>query len=167
MTEQGENASLPLLTVTRKPPVPNIPGDGLVKYDELVKLLSCIQCGNPVSGNASNPLFQCRKGHVHCQTCKKKLSACKSCKQTFLQPEASVLIEKILNLVSIKCRHKGCSDFLFLDKKLGHENFCPMRLLNCRNTDKGCDGVFTAKEMSRHHKTCKYSTPLRPQKEGD
>ncbi|QQP33056.1 Uncharacterized protein FKW44_024295, partial [Caligus rogercresseyi] len=103
-------------------------------------------------------------GHVHCQTCKKKSSACKSCKQTFLQPEASILLEKVLNLVALKCRHEGCSEFLFLDKKLAHENFCPLRRLPCRNADKGCEAVHTARDLSRHHKTCSFSTPLRPPK---
>ena len=39
---------------------------GLVQYEDLLTLLTCLQCGCLVSP----PVAQCRKGHLYCLSCK-------------------------------------------------------------------------------------------------
>ena len=49
--------------------------DGFLKYEDLVGLLTCVQC-NKFCGPT---IVQCRKGHVICKACKAdlKLTSCK------------------------------------------------------------------------------------------
>ena len=135
-------------------PVPMVTMDGLLKYDDLVALLSCSLCGKFCGDN----LLQCRKGHVICRVCKNgnKITSCKTCKQTFVDAP-NVVLEKMISMIALPCRFRnsGCSDFVFPDQKINHETFCPCRPIACQHS--GCDKEMPYKEISLHHHKCEYN----------
>ena len=130
--------------------------DGLLKYDDLVALLSCGLCGKFCGDN----LLQCRKGHVLCRSCKNssKITSCKTCKQTFVDAP-NVVLDKMINMIALPCRFResGCSDYLFADKKIEHETFCPSRPIACQYSSEGCEQVLPYKELTNHHHKCQYN----------
>merc|ERR1711971_605246 len=75
---------------------------GLVQYEDLLTLLTCLQCRCLVSP----PVAQCRKGHLYCLSCKKtqQLSSCKICKQTFVDAPNQAL-EKMVGLIGLPCKY--------------------------------------------------------------
>ena len=137
-------------------PKPPVSMDGLLKYDDLVALLSCGLCGKFCGDN----LLQCRKGHVICRSCKNssKITSCKTCKQTFVDAP-NVVLDKMINMIALPCRFResGCSDYLFADKKIEHETFCPSRPIACQYSSEGCEQVLPYKELTNHHHKCQYN----------
>ena len=112
---------------------------GLVQYEDLLSLLTCLQCRCLVSP----PVAQCRKGHLYCLSCKsvqklflfqisslqnrktQQLSSCKICKQTFVDAPNQAL-EKMVGLIGLPCKYgeRGCTDLIFLPSRLQHETLC-------------------------------------------
>lgn len=152
------NGSSPKLSEASTPDVNRRGGiltssEGLLKYDDLIDLLTCGHCGQ----FCGTPIFQCRKGHVYCKECKtnKKLTHCKQCKQTFVDTP-NLLLEKVIALIALPCCFKstGCSEFLFVDKKREHETFCQFRPVSCQFTQNGCPEELAYKDIHFHHKNC-------------
>jgi len=129
---------------------------GLVQYEDLLSLLTCLQCRCLVSP----PVAQCRKGHLYCLSCKKtqQLSSCKICKQTFVDAPNQAL-EKMVGLIGLPCKYgeRGCTDLIFLPSRLQHETLCRFRPTECQFQQFGCDQVFAYKDLPWHHKMCQYA----------
>ena len=113
---------------------------GLVQYEDLLVVLTCLQCRCLVSP----PVSQCRKGHLYCLSCKsvpnlfpqlfnlfnrnrkaQQLSSCKICKQTFVDAPNQAL-EKMVGLIGLPCKYgdRGCTELIFLPSRLQHETLC-------------------------------------------
>ena len=156
-SKTSTSASSPSLGSSQSNPL--ISMDGLLKYDDLMALLSCSLCGKFCGEN----LLQCRKGHVLCRQCKSgsKITSCKTCKQTFVDAP-NVVLDKMIKMIALPCRFResGCSDFLFADKKLDHETFCPSRPIACQYSMQGCGQVLPYKELTNHHHKCQYNPRL-------
>ncbi|KAK4301857.1 hypothetical protein Pmani_026032 [Petrolisthes manimaculis] len=70
----------------------------LVEYDDLLKLFCCPGC----QGFMTPPLYQCRKGHLVCNTCRFSLKqVCPICKQRFAE-NTNMMMEQVSELQSIK-----------------------------------------------------------------
>ena len=137
--------------------------DGLLKYEDLVGLLTCGLCGM----FCGPTMVQCRKGHVICRKCKtdRKLTSCHVCKQTFVDAP-NVVLEKMISLIALPCRFRvsGCPEFIFAEAKLEHETFCPYRPIACQYAVDGCEQEMPYKHLSAHHRACSYN-PRAIQKE--
>merc|ERR1712130_195332 len=129
---------------------------GLVQYEDLLTLLTCLQCRCLISP----PVAQCRKGHLYCLSCKKRdqLSSCKICKQTFVDAPNQAL-EKMVGLIGLPCKYgdRGCTELIFLPSRLQHETLCRFRPTECQFQQYGCDQVFAYKDLPWHHKMCPYA----------
>jgi len=134
--------------------------DGLLKYEDLMALLTCSQCQK----FCGNSIVQCRKGHVICKTCKAeaKITSCKICKQTFVDAP-NVVLEKLISMIALPCRFRatGCAQFIFPDKKIEHETLCPYRVMSCQYSVQGCIEEMIYKEISAHHRHCQFRPPKR------
>merc|ERR1711997_422735 len=91
--------------------------DGLLKYEDLMALLTCSQCQK----FCGNSIVQCRKGHVLCKGCKAegKITSCKICKQTFVDAP-NLVLEKLISMIALPCRFRpsGCEEFVFSHAKI-------------------------------------------------
>ena len=129
--------------------------DGLLKYEDLMALLTCSLCQKFCGQN----IVQCRKGHVICKACKTngKVTSCKICKQTFVDAP-NVVLDKLISLIALPCRFRatGCGQFIFSDKKTEHETFCQFRPVLCQYADQGCTEELPYKDISAHHKLCQF-----------
>lgn len=134
--------------------------DGLLKYEDLMALLTCSQCQK----FCGNSIVQCRKGHVICKACKveTKITSCKICKQTFVDAP-NVVLEKLISMIALPCRFRatGCAQFIFPDKKIEHETLCPYRVMSCQYSAQGCTEEMPYKEISAHHRHCQFRPPKR------
>merc|ERR1712037_184332 len=129
---------------------------GLVQYEDLLTLLTCLQCRCLVSP----PVAQCRKGHLYCLENRKtqQLSSCKICKQTFVDAPNQAL-EKMVGLIGLPCKYgdRGCTELIFLPSRLQHETLCRFRPTECQFQQYGCDQVFAYKDLPWHHKMCQFA----------
>ena len=74
-------------------PGEEIPSTGLVLLEQLVKEISCSDCGEVVQG----PSLQCRKGHLYCRACRRE-NKCRVCQQTFIE-SPSLGLDRLLSLL--------------------------------------------------------------------
>ena len=118
-----------------------------------------------ISSHVTNPfpvgyICSTMPGHVICRGCKTeaKLTSCKICKQTFVDAP-NIVLEKLISMIALPCRFRatGCTDFVFSDKKLEHETFCPYRPINCQYAINGCCEELPYKDISQHHHKCSYN----------
>ncbi|CAL4178816.1 unnamed protein product, partial [Meganyctiphanes norvegica] len=69
----------------------SVQGVNLVEYEALMKLFTCPGCQILMTP----PLYQCRKGHIVCATCKQtSKQACPTCKQRF-QDNTNMMMEQV------------------------------------------------------------------------
>lgn len=130
--------------------------DGLLKYEDLIALLSCSLCQK----FCGKSIVQCRKGHVICKNCKtvSKLTSCPTCKQVFLDVP-NVVLDKLISMIALPCRFRssGCGQFVFPDKKIEHETFCSCRPINCQYAVDGCSAELPYKDLAAHHRQCQHN----------
>merc|ERR1719204_3072581 len=123
---------------------------GLVQYEDLLTLLTCLQCGCLVSP----PVAQCRKGHLYCLSCKKSqgLNSCRICKQTFVDAPNQAL-EKMVGMIGLPCKYgaRGCSELVFLPSRLQHETLCrSQKTTNNNKNNKNQSPDFDRLSVSTH-----------------
>ena len=73
--------------------------EGKVKYEDMVQLLSCMNCGEM----CVPPISQCRKGHLYCITCKATNRTCKVCKQTMVD-SPNIALDRLLSFIALPCK---------------------------------------------------------------
>ena len=114
--------------------------EGVVDREGLVELITC-PCGHL----CLPPVSQCRKGHIYCKECWTSNSrTCPRCKQTVVEGTNPAL-DRLMAMVALPCRYKGCEDTLFLHRKAEHEEVCSRRPLPCQNRTRGCKAKHPAK----------------------
>ena len=114
--------------------------EGVVDREGLVELITC-PCGHL----CLPPVSQCRKGHIYCRDCWASNSrTCPRCKQTLVEGTNPAL-DRLMAMVALPCRYKGCQDTLFLHRKAEHEEGCSRRPLPCQNSTRGCKAMHPAK----------------------
>ena len=154
----------------RSPPGAPTSSTGLVQYEDMLALLTCLQCGELVSP----PVVQCRKGHLYCSSCKAShhLLSCRICKQTFVDAPNQAL-EKMVTFIGLPCKYgqRGCTEVVFLPSRLQHESLCKFRPMECQFQVHGCQAVFAYKvcqldqpsyslvfqDLCWHHKMCEFA----------
>ena len=146
---------------------------GLVQYEDLLTLLTCLQCGCLVSP----PVAQCRKGHLYCLSCKwaplncsptdpsqirksQGLNSCRICKQTFVDAPNQAL-EKMVGMIGLPCKYgaRGCSELVFLPSRLQHETLCRSQKTNNNNNNQSPD--FDRLSVSTHKMVATKFSPTR------
>lgn len=130
-----------------------VPSTGLVLLEELVREISCSDCGQVIQGS----ILQCRKGHLYCRPCRRE-NKCRVCQQTFLE-SPSLGLDRLLSLVSLPCKHgeRGCPETVAVPGKAEHETNCPYRPVSCQFQQHGCSQVSSLRDMFWHHKMCLYA----------
>ena len=73
--------------------------DGKVKYEDMLQLLSCMNC----SDMCVPPVTQCRKGHIYCMNCKASKRTCMVCKQTMVEAP-NIALDKLLSFIALPCK---------------------------------------------------------------
>jgi len=133
--------------------------EGMVQYEDLVQMLSCVQCGEL----CCPPTTQCKKGHLYCSDCKAKNRTCKVCKQMLLDTP-NMAFDKLLSFIALPCkfRSRGCTELQFLHQKSQHQTLCRFRPVPCQYSDRGCEAVFSYKDICWHHKKCSHVTQQHP-----
>ncbi|XP_064109117.1 uncharacterized protein LOC135217294 isoform X2 [Macrobrachium nipponense] len=126
----------------------------LVDYEELMKLFSCSGC----QAIMAPPLYQCRKGHLVCNTCRFSLKqVCPVCKQRFAET-TNLMMEQVCHLVKFPCKwsNRGCPEFHLPKARVDHEHFCIYRPLHCHHAPRGCPKVLLLRDMEAHLTECEY-----------
>jgi len=130
--------------------------DARIKYDQLLQFLRCSFCKE----TSTQPVIQCRKGHVYCKSCKaaNKIIQCNVCKQTLLDAPNPAL-DSLLSMITLPCkyRNRGCEALLFSPDIEDHDKECKNRPLPCQFQSRGCKAVFSQKDIVWHHRMCQYS----------
>ena len=74
--------------------------DGKVKYEDLLQLLSCVNCTEMVD----TPVSHCRKGHLCCSSCRANMrTGCKVCKQTMVE-NPNIAMDRLLSFIALPCK---------------------------------------------------------------
>jgi len=130
-----------------------VPSAGLLVLEELVREISCSDCGQVIQGSS----LQCRKGHLTCRTCRRE-NKCRVCQQTFLE-SPNLGLERMLGLISLPCKHgeRGCPESVAVLARAEHETNCPFRPVSCQFQQHGCEQVSSLRDMFWHHKMCLYA----------
>ncbi|XP_066989491.1 LOW QUALITY PROTEIN: uncharacterized protein [Macrobrachium rosenbergii] len=126
----------------------------LVDYEELMKLFSCSGC----QAIMAPPLYQCRKGHLVCNTCRFSLKqVCPVCKQRFAET-TNLMMEQVCHLVKFPCKwsNRGCPEFHLPKARTDHEHFCIFRPLHCHHASRGCPKILLLRDMEEHLMECEY-----------
>ena len=150
--------------------------EGLVQYEDLLTLLTCLQCGCLVSP----PVAQCRKGHLYCLSCKwaplncsptdppqirksQGLNSCRICKQTFVDAPNQAL-EKMVGMIGLPCKYgaRGCSELVFLPSRLQHETLCrSQKTTNNNKNNNNQSPDFDRLSVSTHKMVATKFSPTR------
>ncbi|XP_071551752.1 uncharacterized protein [Panulirus ornatus] len=126
----------------------------LVEYEDLLKLFCCPGCQLFMYP----PLYQCRKGHLVCSTCRYSLKqVCPTCKQRFAE-NTNMMMEQVCQLVKFPCRWaaEGCQEYHQPRPKQDHEHFCMYRPVPCHHATKGCPKVILLRDMRQHLQECEF-----------
>ena len=111
----------------------------------LMKELECPVC---LEIPETTPIFQCSKGHIHCNVCRPKLKKCPICRSE-IQDNRNLMAEKIHEKLLPSCRHHNCSVRKVNIKE--HEDQCDMALVKCSY----CQNYVTIRGLARHENICK------------
>jgi hypothetical protein len=102
------------------------------------------------------PIFQCPNGHLVCETCKKKLSVCPTCKLAYSSVEIRNRgLEKLAETLIEPCKH-GCGEQLSRPARKEHEEKnCTMRPYTCPTIGSECDYKSrSAQDIANHMVSC-------------
>ncbi|XP_047985872.1 uncharacterized protein LOC125226073 isoform X2 [Leguminivora glycinivorella] len=91
----------------------------------ILRLLECPVCMEWMEA----PITQCRRGHLVCGTCRKRLDACPVCRTPFSSVRNRAM-EDVAGVLRYPCRH-GCGRFLRAPRRHKHEASCASRRHAC------------------------------------
>ena len=109
------------------------------------KILECPVC---LEVPKSTPIYQCEKGHIHCQSCHQNLNDCPVCRSKNINNRALVAEQIIANLVQ-KCQFSRCTKSN-VDIIKQHESECEFAEVYC-NT---CENMVWIKDLDKHGTDC-------------
>ena len=107
--------------------------------------LTILECPICLECPESKPIYQCDKGHIHCNKCHDNIESCPVCRSTFIEIRALVA-EQIMERSLPKCRHQNCPVMKLEIQE--HESNCLYELVNCPE----CGQEVTLKDLSEHGK---------------
>ncbi|KAJ0043951.1 hypothetical protein Pint_18660 [Pistacia integerrima] len=109
------------------------------------EVLDCSVCCEPLT----IPVYQCKNGHIACESCCKGMSRCAYC-SSIIGYDRCRAIEKVLECVEIKCQNVeyGCQERMNYSKKRDHENNCRHVPCSCPLPD--CNFIGTVINLYRH-----------------
>ncbi|TRY70381.1 hypothetical protein TCAL_02887 [Tigriopus californicus] len=116
--------------------------------DDLKMHLECPVC----SKVSLPPIMQCRNGHVTCNTCRSKVSACPVCREVVMDIR-NMFAEKALLYMTIPCEYQnfGCKVEVQYREKDEHERLCMYRPYLCPYIE--CDHRLAASAVVEHVST--------------
>jgi hypothetical protein len=137
--------------------------------EDLKHLITCIICKEIVI----DEIYQCKTGHLYCQTCIGKISKCALCSVTIDSPIRCLPVEQLRDHLELQCKNEECKittqqfkkhkkeckfnkcicEFQGTENELKqHIPICPLRKVKClfRN---GCDSILTKEAMRLHLET--------------
>ncbi|XP_063379468.1 E3 ubiquitin-protein ligase siah-1-like [Cydia fagiglandana] len=91
----------------------------------ILRLLECPVCMEWMEA----PITQCRRGHLVCGACRKRLDACPVCRTPFSSVRNRAM-EDVAGVLRYPCRH-GCGRFLRAPRRRRHEASCAARRHAC------------------------------------
>lgn len=98
---------------------------GVALNHSILRLLECPVCMEWMEA----PITQCRRGHLVCGTCRKRLDACPVCRTPFSSVRNRAM-EDVAGVLRYPCRH-GCGRFLRAPRRHKHEASCAARRHAC------------------------------------
>ena len=119
----------------------------------LMKELECPVC---LEIPETTPIFQCSKGHIHCNVCRPRLNECPICRSSIPKYNRNLMAEKIHEKLLQSCRHPNCPVRKVNIKE--HEDQCSMALVECSH----CQNNVTIRELARHENNCEHRPSKRP-----
>ena len=75
------------------------------------------------------------------------------CKNSALR-DISIIEKKIIDKINLKCKHKGCGQFINYNNYVSHVYNCKFRLYHCNNNPCKKEGFLD--ELKEHSKKCIY-----------
>ncbi|KAJ4706978.1 E3 ubiquitin-protein ligase [Melia azedarach] len=100
------------------------------------------------------PVYQCRNGHIACDSCRIKLIGrkCPTCRQFFFICRNRA-IEKVIELLQVKCNYApyGCQETMAYSKKHQHEKTCQHSPCFCPCL--GCNFAGLSDQLYQHLRT--------------
>lgn len=119
----------------------------LKELEELTKCPICLSVLIP-------PLCYCENGHYICSSCKKDLTACPTCRASFVESRIiPALVRGVLSIVPKECKHSvnGCKKLISPLVLKEHERRCSFRKVPCRIVT--CTWESTARNLLNHIRT--------------
>ena len=110
---------------------------------EITKHLECPVCRDIMR----QPIFQCLTGHSICQSCRKKLSQCPTCRKEFPQENIrNFLVEALTAFVQYECvyRQFGCTSMPLGSEIDEHEDGCTYQTYECPMSKCKFKGNFSS-----------------------
>jgi len=140
--------------------------------EDLKHLITCIICKELII----DEIYQCKHGHLYCQTCIRKISKCALCSIIIDGSIRCLPVEQLRDHLELQCQNKGCeittqqfkkhkkeckfnpcinADCIFQgteNELKQHIPICPLRKIKCLFRD-GCERVLTKETMRLHLET--------------
>jgi hypothetical protein len=131
-----------------------------IKADKsTLQWFSCLICFQLVY----NPKICDKCGSIYCFDCIQKwirdnpngYNCTLKCKNSTLR-NISTIEKKSIDRINLKCKHKGCGQFINYTDYVSHFENCKFRLYHCNNKHCKKEGFFD--ELKEHSKNCNYRT---------
>lgn len=114
---------------------------------DLKQALECKICCNTMTSK----IFQCRTGHIICETCKTQCSCCPYCKEAI--NTRSIFLENLLQNFTVKCPYHKCNTRCKYGEMKNHATICKYRPICCPmcNTYISPDSETITSHLSDKH----------------
>lgn len=137
--------------------------------EDLKHLITCIICKETIIDG----IYQCKNGHLYCQTCIRKISKCALCSIGIDRSIRCLPVEQLRDHLELQCQNKGCEittqhfkkhkkeckfnkcicEFQGTEDELKqHTPICPLRKVRCLYRNY-CESILTKETMRSHLET--------------
>ena len=147
---------------TQQPPAKRRRQNDVV--DNLKSILECPVCYK--TPKKTKTLGVCTNGHIICDECLPKVSACPVCRAKF-QKQYQTILQKVLSALPEMCPNNehGCQETFHDENELNrHEDKCEFRMIECIH--RACDEEVTFGSMSKHLQDIHNPDNVEPNKDG-
>jgi len=113
--------------------------------EDLKDVLECPAC---LTVPRSGPIYQCNRGHVVCNNCRKNILICPQCRETLRHNVRSLVAEKMRDKVCIPCKFEGCKVEMKRQPLEQHERICAYREVMCPGSE--CSKMIPLPKLIDH-----------------
>jgi len=96
--------------------------------EDMKDVLECPAC---LTFPRSGPIYQCSRGHIVCNNCRKNIIICPQCRETLGHSVRNLVAEKMRDKVCIPCKFEGCKVEMMRQPLEQHERTCAYREVLC------------------------------------